>query len=113
MPTGIRRARPLTGRSHAATNKMSHDPAEYQLATAPAAAPENGQPGASGSAMEQHLAEMQRIYSNAVRERDAWNCWAVRLASTLGISCAGFRSVVVSDQYAELRDRILASLPNE
>ena len=48
--------------------------------------------------------------NQAIQERDAWNRWSVEIARMLNVSCSGFASDVVADQYAELRERITQAL---
>ena len=44
--------------------------------------------------------------NQAAAERDFYYGWTVGLAMTLGIPISGFASDEVSEQYAELRERI-------
>ena len=44
--------------------------------------------------------------NRAMSEQDVYRGWTVGLALTLGIPISGFASNEVSEQYAELRERI-------
>ena len=48
--------------------------------------------------------------TQAMRERDAWNRWACKLAMDLKVSLVGFKSKVIAEQYEELRERISKKL---
>lgn len=56
------------------------------------------------------LQPIHDVGDQAIRERDAWNTWSVHIARLLNVSCSDFKSDVVAEQYAELRDRITQAL---
>lgn len=56
------------------------------------------------------LKPIHDIGNRAIKERDEWNRWSVEIARMLNVSCSGFASDVVAEQYAELRDRIKQAL---
>jgi hypothetical protein len=65
---------------------------------------------------ELYLNPIYDIGKQAMRERDEWNRWSVGISRLLNVSCCDFRSDIVAEQYAELRERITQALsgsPNE
>ena len=56
------------------------------------------------------LKPIHDIGNQAMKERDEWNRWSVEIARLLNVSCSDFRSDIVAEQYAELRERITQAL---
>jgi hypothetical protein len=56
------------------------------------------------------LKPIHDIGNQAIKERDEWNRWSVGIARMLNVSCSNFRTDIVAEQYAELRDRITQAL---
>ena len=68
---------------------------------------------APGSALADH-AEWQSRHRNMLQqEMHTSDRFLVEIASRLGVSCSNFARAETRLQYAELRERILARLPND
>lgn len=54
--------------------------------------------------------ELREIDRKARVERDEWNRFSVQVAGLLGVPVGAFKSEDVGEQYAELREQILAKI---